>query len=211
MYIDMTDTTLATFRVDKETWKEFKRWASKRGSNASTELNQFILKSLGRIDRNLDKRDNRIDKDIDKCIDKYLDKNLDERIEETVKRYLDKHIDEYIDTKSDERIDINIDKNIDNDINKDPTTLDEETTVTESVGEEEVIEPLPDEKGLLGKELASLLGVRPEYLTRWKNGKNIPKEDSENYQAYQNFCNYRWEKKKGTNQAKYYRVVHSQN
>ncbi len=60
----MADTTLATFRVDKDTWKEFKQWASDRGSNASTELNQFILRSLRRIDNNLDtnidSRDNRI-------------------------------------------------------------------------------------------------------------------------------------------------------
>ncbi len=108
-------------------------------------------------------------------------------------------------------IDTNPDQRIDSDIDKHPTTLDQETTVTESVGEEEVIEPLADEKGLSGKELASKIGVRPEYLTRWKSGRNIPKEDSENYQAYQNFRNYRWEKKKGTNQAKYYRVVHLQN
>ena len=52
----MKDTTLATFRVDKDTWKEFKQWASDRGSNASTELNQFILRSLERIDNNLDER-----------------------------------------------------------------------------------------------------------------------------------------------------------
>ncbi|MGK7960844.1 helix-turn-helix domain-containing protein [Crocosphaera sp.] len=51
-----------------------------------------------------------------------------------------------------------------------------------------MIEPLADEKGLSAKELASLLGVRSEYLTRWKSGRNIPKEDSENYQAYQDFC-----------------------
>ena len=207
----MADTTLATFRVDKDTWKEFKQWASKRGSNASTELNQFILRSLGHIDKNLDtdidSRDNRIDEDIDQRIENYLDSNLDERIEVTVKTYIDKYIDKYIDTNSDQRIDTNIDNSID----KDPTTLDEETTVTESVEEEEVIEPLADEKGLSGKELASLLGVRSEYLTRWKSGRNIPKEDSENYQAYQDFCNYRWEKKKGSNQAKYYRVVHRQN
>ncbi len=207
----MVDTTLATFRVDKKTWKEFKQWASERGSNASTELNQFILRSLGRIDNNLDvnidSQDNRIDEDIDQRIENYLDSNLDERIEATVKNYLDKHIDEYIDTNSDECIDINIDKCID----KEPKTLDEETTVTESVGEEEVTEQLADEKGLSGKELASKIGVRPEYLTRWKSGRNIPKEDSENYQAYQNFCKYRWEKKKGTNQAKYYQVLHSEN
>ena len=237
----MTDTTLATFRVDKDTWKEFKEWASDKGSNASTELNQFILRSLGRIDDNLDNnidsRDNCIDEDIDKRIENYLDCYLDKRIEVTVKNYLDKHIDKYIDTNTDQRIDSNIDNNIDSEretnldtnidssldkdesidsnidksIDKDPTTLDEETAVTESVGEEEVIEQLADEKGLSGKELASLLGVRPEYLTRWKSGKNIPKDDSENYQAYQDFCKYRWEKKKGSNQAKYYRVVHSEN
>ena len=237
----MADTTLATFRVDKETWKEFKEWASERGSNASTELNQFILRSLGRIDNNLDtdidSRDNRIDKDIDKRIENYLDSNLDERIEATVKRYLDKHIDRYIDTNTDQRIDNNIDSSIDNkketnldtnidssldkarsidsdidnNIDKEPTTLDKETTVTASVGEEEVIELLADEKGLSRKELGLLLGVRPEYLTRWKSGKNIPKEDSENYQAYQNFCKYRWEKKKGNKQVKYYRVVHPEN
>ncbi len=235
----MGDTTLATFRVDKETWKEFKEWASNKGSNASTELNQFILRSLGRIDKNIDigidSRDNRLES--------YLDKNLDSRIEATVKRYLDKHIDKNIDIDTDQRIDNNIDKNIDNkketniDTNIDSSidseteinidsgiynsidkeaTKDEETNgtpdtnVTESVGEEEVIEQLADEKGLSGKELASLLGVRSEYLTRWKSGKNIPKEYSENYQAYQNFRNYRWEKKKGNNQAKYYRVVQSE-
>ncbi len=226
----MADTTLATFRVDKETWKEFKEWASERGSNASTELNQFILRSLGRIDKNIDvnidSRDTRIDKNLDKRIDKYLDNNLDKRIEATVKKYLDKHIDKYIDTNPTQRIDNNLDKhidkktetnldvyidcnldkaqnidsNIDKRIDKDPTTKDEEVT-----------EKLADEKGLSGKELASLLGVRSEYLTRWKSGRNIPKEDSENYQAYQDFCNYRWEKKKGSNQAKYYRVVHRQN
>ena len=236
----MADTTLATFRVDKETWKEFKEWASERGSNASTELNQFILRSLGRIDNNLDtnidNQDKRIDENIDQRIEKYLDSNLDKRIEATVQRYLDKHIDRYIDTNSDQNIDSNIDddieskketnldtnidnslykaqsidSDIDKSIDKEPTTLDEETAVTESVGEEEVIEQLADEKGLSGKELASLLGVRSEYLTRWKSGRNIPKEDSENYQAYQNFCNYRWEKKKGNNQAKYYRVVQSE-
>ena len=245
----MGDTTLATFRVDKDTWKEFKEWASERGSNASTELNQFILRSLGRIDNNLDtdidSRDNRIDKDIDKRIENYLDSNLDERIEATVKRYLDDNLEQQmyeatlksIDRNIDKNIDNNIDKNIDtetetsldtnidgsldkdksidididNPIDKEATTLDEETTVTESVGEEKVTEQLADEKGLSGKELASLLGVRPEYLTRWKSGRNIPKEDSENYQAYENFCKYRWEKKKGTNQAKYYQVVHSEN
>ncbi len=237
----MADTTLATFRVDKETWKEFKQWASKRGSNASTELNQFILRSLGRIDKNLDintdSQDNCIDKNLDKRIENYLDNNLDERIEATVKKYLDNHIDRHIDANPDHRIDNNIDNNIDNkketnldtnidgsldkaqsidsnidkSIDKQRTTLDEDTTVTESVGEEEVIEQLADEKGLSGKELASRIGVRPEYLTRWKSGRNIPKEDSENYQAYQDFCNYRWEKKKGTNQAKYYQVVHPEN
>ena len=221
----MTDTTLATFRVDKDTWKEFKEWASNKGSNASTELNQFILRSLGRIDNNLDinidGRDSRIDENIDKRIENYLDSNLDKRIEATVKRYLDKHIDKNIDSERETNLDTNIDSsldkdksidsNIDNPIDKEATTLDEETTVTESVGEEEVIEQLADEKGLSGKELASKIGVRPEYLTRWKSGRNIPKEDSENYQAYQNFCNYRWEKKKGNNQAKYYRVVHSEN
>ena len=225
MDIDMTDTTLATFRIDKETWKEFKQWASGRGSNASTELNQFILRSLGRIDNNLDTNidspDNRIDEELDQRIDKYLDNNLDERIEATVKKYLDKHIDTNIDSERETNLDTNIDSsldidesidsNIDTSIDKDPKTLDEETTVTESIGEEEVIEPLADEKGLSGKELASKIGVRPEYLTRWKSGRNIPKEDSENYQAYQKFCNYRWEKKKGTNQAKYYQVVHPEN
>ena len=203
----MKDTTLATFRIDKDTWKEFKEWASERGSNASTELNQFILKSLGGIDNNLDKHIDKRDKRIDKYINKYLEDNLDDRIEVIVKRYLDKHIDEYIDTNSAECIDKNIDKSID----KDSTILDKETAVTESVGEEEVIELLADEKGLSRKELALLLGVRPEYLTRWKSGKNIPKEKSENYQTYQNFLNYRWEKKKGDIEAKYYRVVHSEN
>ncbi len=224
----MGDTTLATFRVDKETWKEFKQWASERGSNASTELNQFILRSLSRIDTNIDSRDNRIEKDIDQRIENYLDTNIDTRIEATVKRYLDdnleqqmyeatlKSIDTNIDSETEISLDTNIDKsldidksidtNIDKSIDNNSTTLDEETTVTESVGEEEVIEQLADEKGLSGKELASLLGVRSEYLTRWKSGKNIPKEDSENYQAYQDFCKYRWEKKKGNNQAKYYLI-----
>ena len=85
----MGDTTLATFRVDKDTWKEFKEWASERGSNASTELNQFILRSLGRIDNNLDvnidSQHNRIDEYIDKRIENYIDKNIDSRIEATVK------------------------------------------------------------------------------------------------------------------------------
>ena len=209
----MVDRTLATFRIDKETWKEFKQWASNRGSNASTELNQFILRSLGRIDNNLDSnldnKNNRIDKDIDKRIEKYLDNNLDTRIEAIVKKYLDEHIDKHTDidtnpaqcidkdqkTNLDSNIDSYLDKtqSIDNHIDKDPMGEDEDIT-----------ERLTEEKGLSRKELAELLGVRAEYLTHWKSGKNIPKENNNNYQAYQNFCKYQWKKKKGTNQTKYY-------
>jgi hypothetical protein len=108
----MNETTLATFRVDKETWESFKQWASERGSNASTELNQFILRSLGRIDSNTETR---IDNNIDKRIDSYLDNNLDKRIDKAVKKYLDNNLDKRIDG-IDNNIDNGIDKDIDNSI-----------------------------------------------------------------------------------------------
>ncbi len=62
------------------------------------------------------------------------------------------------------------------------------------------------EEGLSGVELADQLGVRSEYLTRWKSGKNIPKEDSENYQAYQEFTKYCFEKREGDKRQKYYLI-----
>ena len=61
-------------------------------------------------------------------------------------------------------------------------------------------------KGLTGTELAKKLGVRSEYLSRWKSGKSIPTKDSHNYQAYQGFLKYSYEKRNGEKKEKYYLI-----
>ena len=118
----MDKTTLATFRIDKKTWKEFKKWAGDRGSNASAELNQFILRALGHIDENLETNIvNDLDTDLNERIDHYLDTNLDKRIEKTINNYLDTNLDkriynltlQYLDKEQDPDLETHCDNNID--------------------------------------------------------------------------------------------------
>ncbi|MCH2228508.1 MAG: hypothetical protein MK033_12100, partial [Candidatus Caenarcaniphilales bacterium] len=118
----MDKTTLATFRIDKKTWKEFKKWAGERGSNASAELNQFILRALGHIDENLETNiDNDLDTTLNERIENYLDTNLDKRIEEVVNNYIDTNLDkriynltlQYLDKEQDPDLENHTDNNID--------------------------------------------------------------------------------------------------
>lgn len=41
---------LISLRVSERDWADFMRWADKRGSNASVEINRYIRETLGRID-----------------------------------------------------------------------------------------------------------------------------------------------------------------
>jgi hypothetical protein len=66
---------LGTFRIESETWNAFKEWANSQNSNASTELNRFVLSCLGRIDS------------VKSC-DSYLEQNLDNRIDTKLKQLI---------------------------------------------------------------------------------------------------------------------------
>ena len=186
----MDTTTLATFRIDKKTWKKFKKWAGEKNSNASAELNQFVLRSLGLIDENLDTESNN---DLQQRIDSYLDKIIDERIEKAVNVYLDNNIDkriynlttEYLnqeqetDIESDLNSDteISIDTHIDNkqveelDTNID-NCIDKEEPLTESLQEQ-------SNEQITNAELARRIKVSPSTVSKWANQKSRPPKNLE--------------------------------
>ena len=181
----MDTTTLATFRIDKKTWKKFKKWAGEKNSNASAELNQFVLRSLGLIDENLDTESNN---NLEQRIDSYLDKIIDERIEKVVNIYLDNNIDKRIyniinqypnqepkadiETYLNDNTEICIDTNIDNkqleelDINID-TNIDKEEPLTESLQEQ-------SNEQITNAELARRIKVSPSTVSKWANQKSRP-------------------------------------
>ncbi len=73
------EKVLATFRIHPKDWHDFQDWAKSQGSNASREINKFVLGSLGRIDNNevsLENLKSYIDKYLENNIDKYLEKSL---------------------------------------------------------------------------------------------------------------------------------------
>lgn len=41
---------LATFRINENIWEQFKRWCTKRGSNASQELSDYVCRCIDNID-----------------------------------------------------------------------------------------------------------------------------------------------------------------
>ena len=186
----MKTTTLATFRIDKRTWKKFKKWAGEKNSNASAELNQFILRALGLIDENLDTD---INSNLEQCIENYLDANLDGRIEKAVKNYLDTNIDKYIDSLTtqdlgndkDVELETNLDKSIDNniDINIDANQLEElDSNIDTCIDKEE---PLAESKikqsneQLTNAELARRMKVSPSTVSKWANQKYKPPQSLE--------------------------------
>ena len=188
----MDKTTLATFRIDKKTWKEFKKWAGDRGSNASAELNQFILRALGHIDENLETNiDNDLDTDLNERIDHYLDTNLDKRIEKTINNYLDTNLDkriynltlQYLDKEQDPDLethcDNNIDKNIDNNIdNNQVDNLD--VNIEDSIDKNQLTESLQQSnEQITNAELARLMNVSPTTVSRWATQKRQPPENLE--------------------------------
>ena len=186
----MDTTILATFRIDKKTWKKFKKWAGEKNSNASAELNQFILRSLGLIDENLDTENNN---NLEQRIDKYLDSNIDKRIEKAINIYLDNNIDKCIynlttqylnqEQKTDLETDlnndteINIDTDIDNkqveeiDSNID-TYIDTEELLTESLQEQ-------SNEQITNAELACRMKVSASTVSKWANQKSRPPKNLE--------------------------------
>ena len=178
----METTTLATFRIDKKTWKKFKKWARDKNSNASAELNQFVLRSLGLIDENLDTENNN---NLEQCIDTYLDNNLGSRIEEAVNKYLEDNLEKHIDdittqyvskeqdtdlvTNSDKNIDVNIDNNLDShEVEELDTYIDKEEPLEEPIKEQ-----------LTNAELARRIKVSPSTVSRWATQKRQPPTDLE--------------------------------
>ncbi len=78
------------------------------GSNASAELNQFILRALGHIDENLETNiDNDIDTALNKCIESYLDTHTGNNIDYSIDKNIDKNQVEQLDTNIDKGIDKN--------------------------------------------------------------------------------------------------------
>ncbi len=177
----MDKTTLATFRIDKDTWKKFKKWASKKNSNASAELNQFILECLGVIDKNIEAN---IDQDLSDSIEKYIDNYLDTNLESYIDKYIDANIETIVKTYLDQvalkhldteplALDISIDDNIDTNIDlKLDTDLDKEKPLAESL-EEQLNEQLTN------AELARRMNVSPSTVSRWVNQKSNPPKDLE--------------------------------
>ena len=178
----MDTTTLATFRIDKKTWKKFKKWAADKDSNASKELNQFILRALGLIDENIDPNfDNNLEKRIEKyletnvytrigeTIDNYLDINLDKRIYSLTHQYLENNQETDLDTNPERNIDVNIDNNLDNkQLEQVEVELDNRIDKEEQSNEQ-----------LTNAELARRIKVSPSTVSRWATGKNQPPTDLE--------------------------------
>ena len=190
----MNTTTLATFRIDKKTWKKFKKWSADKDSNASKELNQFILRALGLIDENLETNiDSNLNNNLEQSIEIYLDTNLEQRIEKTVNNYLDINLDKRIykttlkyldkepepdvDTNIENNIDISIDTNIDNnqveelDVKLD-TYIDKEEPLAESEQEQ-------SNEQLTNAELARRMKVSPSTVSKWANRKSRPPKNLE--------------------------------
>ncbi len=170
----MDKTTLATFRVDQDTWKKFKKWASKKNSNASAELNQFILECLGIIDKNIEPN---IDKSMYKNIDKHIDNYLDKNIESYIEKYIDAHIETIVKTHLDQvglkHLDTQLDTNIDNYLDTQlDTDIDKEKPLTESL-EQQLNEQLTN------AELARRISVSPSTISKWANQKSNPPKDLE--------------------------------
>ncbi len=70
------EKVLATFRINQKDWQDFRDWAKSQGSNASSEINKFVLASLGRTDSSEGSLE-----DINNYIDQYLEKNIDQYLE----------------------------------------------------------------------------------------------------------------------------------
>ncbi len=186
----MDTTTLATFRIDKKTWKKFKKWAAAKDSNASKELNQFILRALGLIDENIDTNlDNNLEKRIEdyletnvytrigETIDNYLDINLDKRIYNLNHQYLENNKQTDLDTNHEKNIDVNIDSNLDN-----QQVEQVEVELDTRIDKEELLEESKKEQSneqLTNAELARLLKVSPSTVSRWASGKNQPPNNLE--------------------------------
>ena len=184
----MDTTTLATFRIDKKTWKKFKKWAAAKDSNASKELNEFIKRALGLIDEDIDTNlDNNLEQRIEtyleanvytrlgEAIDNYLDINLDKRIYNLTYQYLENNQETDLGTNPEKNIDINIDSNLDNkqveqvEVELD-TRIDKEELLKESKKEQ-------SNEQSTNAELARLLNVSPSTVSRWATGKNQPPTD----------------------------------
>ncbi len=182
----MDTTTLATFRIDKKTWKKFKKWAAAKDSNASKELNEFILRALGLIDEDIDTN---IDNNLEKRIEDYLETNIHTRIEETIDNYLDYYLDkriynltrQYLEDNKENDLDTNLQKNIDVNIDSNLDKKEVEQVEVEqdnSIDEEEPLEESKKEQ-LTNAELARRMGVSSSTVSRWANQKRQPPENLE--------------------------------
>ena len=181
----MDTTTLATFRIDKKTWKKFKKWSADKDSNASKELNQFILRALGLIDEDIDTNfDNNLEKRIEnyletnvyirigETIDNYLDINLDKRIYNLTHQYLENNKENGLDTNTEKDIDANIDNNLDNE-QVEQVEVELETVINKEEPLEEFKKEQSNEQ-LTNAELARRIKVSPSTVSRWATGKSQP-------------------------------------
>ena len=77
------EKVLATFRIHPKDWHDFQDWAKSQDSNASREINKFVLASLGRIDRRIDNSEVSLE-NLKSYIDKYLENNIDKYLEKSL-------------------------------------------------------------------------------------------------------------------------------
>lgn len=104
----MAESSLGTFRVEKELWTKFQELAKSGGSNASKVIVGFIQAC---IDNNIDVKDYTSTKpkpkpeNLSEAVDAYLDKNLDTRIDRNLDAciydYLEKNLDRHLDERLD--------------------------------------------------------------------------------------------------------------
>lgn len=74
----MSESKLATFRADSETWENFQAKAKRNGTNASSLLQRFLRDYLdGSIDSRIDGKSIQTDIDLDERIDAALEAKVD--------------------------------------------------------------------------------------------------------------------------------------
>jgi hypothetical protein len=109
----MAESTLATFRVDKELWIKFQELVKSRETNASKVMVGLIEACM---DNRLDPKTYTVitpnSEGFTQSIDRYLDKHLHERTQAIAETYLDKNLEdrlgEYLDVYLDKYLDTHI-------------------------------------------------------------------------------------------------------
>lgn len=107
----MSESKLATFRTDSDTWESFQAKAKRNGTNASSLLQRFLRDYLdGIIDSRIDSKSIQTDIDLDERIDAALEVKVDFSIRD-ISRRADDNYERLVAVVAQNRMDI--DKSID--------------------------------------------------------------------------------------------------